>query len=428
MNYRGLLTRVVLYALISLLLFFCASIWINHANNQDKYNQFIEVTFQTIESGPGKLAGTQSKAVVDSLLQNLIAGINASSLRVHDVSIHSKKFSSTLGQSTSLSALPAKCGDQRRRVFSDQFSLDSFHLDITFNRCAYFESYFDLQMLGVLSAVFLALLFGFAFAFNPVRRSMAYAEKLLSEKFASPENIEKIQYEPIQRIAKLARNALVVEASEAKSEIAAAFLHDIKAPLLALEAGIRSLEKGSDKGLGTVKKGRDRILAMISHFSHIQSNELPENIEPVDVGEILAQVTEEKRDELPDLKVDVQLSFLKPLKVMAKKEMLARILSNLIQNAYEACLEASTSCQVTLAATCSGPQGPVTIHVQDNGPGFLKTPFDQYFERGFSLKHSKEPRGLGLYFAQKHVQSWGGNISLQNTDRGARASVDLAVR
>jgi sensor histidine kinase regulating citrate/malate metabolism len=113
---------------------------------------------------------------------------------------------------------------------------------------------------------------------------------------------------------------------------------------------------------------------------------------------------------------------------MAKKEMLARILSNLIQNAYEACLEASTSCQVTLAATCSGPQGPVTIHVQDNGPGFLKTPFDQYFERGFSLKHSKEPRGLGLYFAQKHVQSWGGNISLQNTDRGARASVDLAVR
>ena len=104
-------------------------------------------------------------------------------------------------------------------------------------------------------------------------------------------------------------------------------------------------------------------------------------------------------------------SDLQTLPDTIKLSHLIVILGNLIDNAFEAAAE-SPNPRVTFFATDLGDD--VIFEIIDNGKGIPEEDTMRIFERGFTTKTEKEPRGFGLNNAEKAVKDLGGIIEIQS--------------
>lgn len=111
------------------------------------------------------------------------------------------------------------------------------------------------------------------------------------------------------------------------------------------------------------------------------------------------------------------------LVVSADSDRLLQVLVNLFQNAVDANREAGGR-HVWLSATRSG--AVVEIVVEDEGIGIQPEIEGRLFEPFATTKPPGEGTGLGLYASYMLIQTMGGDLTIENRDRGgARASVRL---
>jgi signal transduction histidine kinase len=97
-----------------------------------------------------------------------------------------------------------------------------------------------------------------------------------------------------------------------------------------------------------------------------------------------------------------------------------RMMANLLENEL-AHLPSHHSVRITLA----GSSDHVSMHIEDDGPGFPPDLLPHIFERRTKGKNSTG-HGLGLAFVDAVVRAHGGIISASNgPEGGARLTIDL---
>lgn len=211
----------------------------------------------------------------------------------------------------------------------------------------------------------------------------------------------------------------------AMASISAQVAHDIRSPLAALESAIRALpELPAEK--------RDLISAAAGRIKNIADDLLARNgsgaakpAAPVLPSALIEEAVAEKRAQLAgrgDISITARLDAgARGAAAAADAAALARILSNLINNALEA-LPGRGS--VTVGLSASG--GAVTITVGDDGKGIPPEILAGLGQRGRT--HGKAGgTGLGLYHARTTVEAWGGKFRISSAP-GKGTVVSLALK
>jgi signal transduction histidine kinase len=108
-----------------------------------------------------------------------------------------------------------------------------------------------------------------------------------------------------------------------------------------------------------------------------------------------------------------------PVRMWVDQGQMARVLTNLVTNAYEAMGDAGT---LQLAGLADGDA--VTVSIRDTGPGFDQAVIDRVFDPFFTTKSTGT--GLGLAIVRRLVESHGGHVTVSNRPTGG-AAVDVLL-
>jgi len=154
-------------------------------------------------------------------------------------------------------------------------------------------------------------------------------------------------------------------------------------------------------------------------------------IEPqeVDVNAVITEMTSkvaeqwEKDPARPKVMVTLDLDDSIP-RIYAPIGQIAEIFRNLVDNAYRAMRESGG--QLTITSRLDG--SIVCIRVQDTGPGIPSQIQQRLFNRPVPSKDPQEGTGLGLWLSRLILESLGGKIGIEHTDRtGTTMQVQIPV-
>jgi len=216
---------------------------------------------------------------------------------------------------------------------------------------------------------------------------------------------------------------------EAWAEMARQVAHEIKNPLTPIQLSAEHLRRvHADRGepLGEVLDscvtsilGQVRLLRQISsEFSSFASSPTA-RVAPVDLPELVAEVVDPYRTGLAGrVNIDNRVSPALP-RVLVDRTLIARALSNVVENALHAMPGAGS-----LTLTTEVAPGEVLLHVRDTGVGMDEEALARVFEPYFSTKATGT--GLGLPIARRNVEVSGGAIEVESR-KGAGTTVTLRL-
>jgi signal transduction histidine kinase len=233
--------------------------------------------------------------------------------------------------------------------------------------------------------------------------------------------------------ADLQRQRVELERSNrlaAWADMARQVAHDIKNPLTPIQLNAEHLRRvHDDRGapLGRVlEECVDNILNQVrllrqlaSEFSSFASSPTAKPVRE-SLGAVIAEVVAAYRIGLKD-RVDITVDVPDELPaVMIDKTVLARALTNIIENALHAMPAGGT---LWISAQAHDAQF-VELAIRDTGVGMDRTALDRIFEPYFSTRASGT--GLGLTIAKRNVELNGGTIAV-DSERGQGTTVRITL-
>jgi two-component system, NtrC family, nitrogen regulation sensor histidine kinase NtrY len=256
-------------------------------------------------------------------------------------------------------------------------------------------------------------------------------------------------------LAELARafNAMLAEVADSRSrieylqriaawqEMARRLAHEIKNPLTPIQLAVQEIHRRCPEGDANFKRLLDSTLEivedevgtlrrLVGEFSDFAR--LPRAIlEPEDLAVFLREQRdrllgrdEERSDgEIPldlvrgraegaELVFELPGVGEEPLEVLMDRQMLRRVLINLIQNAFQALSEKPGKVRVRL----SRDGDFANLDVEDSGPGIPEENRQTVFDPYVTTKH--DGTGLGLAIVKKVVIEHGGSVTAQVSELG----------
>jgi nitrogen fixation/metabolism regulation signal transduction histidine kinase len=207
----------------------------------------------------------------------------------------------------------------------------------------------------------------------------------------------------------------------ARREVARQVAHEIKNPLAPIRAAMETLrrlrERRSpqfdeyfDEATRTVLDEVHRIKTIVGEFSKFARMPPPkfERIDSADVAAAVVALHDAKDGRGPR----VRLRHEELPAILADRDQLVQVLTNLVQNGIEAATAAERRPEVVVSLALRGER-ELRIEVRDNGPGIAAEVRDRLFEPYVSTK--PEGTGLGLAIVQTILHEHGGEISVSDT-------------
>jgi signal transduction histidine kinase len=208
-----------------------------------------------------------------------------------------------------------------------------------------------------------------------------------------------------------------------KEQLVGFLVHDLKNPVGSIELSAQALERHPGDAARTLRAaGRIRdetraLLRMITNLldiSKADEGRLAPRIVEVDVGPLVAGVLQEASDKAAQSSVTIATEI-SAHSVRADRDLMSRVLANLIDNAIRYAPEGS---QIQVLAV-EDAQG-VEMRVADRGPGVPADQREAVFERFLSSGNTERSnRGLGLAFCKIAVEAHGGRIWIEDGAPGA---------
>lgn len=213
---------------------------------------------------------------------------------------------------------------------------------------------------------------------------------------------------------KIIENQLMIQESASKevyNNLAKQVAHDIKSPLTALDMIVSDLSEVDKEKIVLIKNSVQRIKD-ISNNLYSSSLERTDSVKKTLIVNLTEEIISEKRinfKNYEDLEINLSVdNSCYNLFVDVIPTELKRVLSNIIDNAIQAC-----SCRKGLVEiSLSRLSNNVKISIADNGIGVSKENIKKIFENGFTTKFNSGGKGLGLFHAKATLESFNGNISL----------------
>jgi len=212
--------------------------------------------------------------------------------------------------------------------------------------------------------------------------------------------------------------------------------HELRTPLASLKALVETLRDGAledpkaaARFLNSMETEVDALTQMVQELldlSRVESGQVPLNLVPADVHELLLQPAERLRPqaERAGLALVVELPQDLP-RVLADVERMQQVVINLLHNAIKFTPPGG---RVTLSAEVAGDE--VVVSVRDTGVGISAEDLPRIFERFYKADRARSGggTGLGLAIAKHIVQAHGGRIWAESVEgRGSTFRFTLRI-
>ena len=208
-----------------------------------------------------------------------------------------------------------------------------------------------------------------------------------------------------------------------KQQLVAFLVHDLKNPVSAIELHALAIERNPGdperavRAAGRIHDETRALLRMITNLldlSKADEGRLAPAIADVDVAVLVREVLDELSVKAAQSSVTIATEV-SARSVRADRELIARVLANLVDNAIRHAPEDS---QIRVLAV-EDAKG-IELRVIDRGPGVPVDQRESVFERFLSgTKSERSNRGLGLAFCKVAVEAHGGRIWIEDAAPGA---------
>jgi two-component system sensor histidine kinase/response regulator len=221
-----------------------------------------------------------------------------------------------------------------------------------------------------------------------------------------------------------------------KERLTAFVIHDLKNPVNTLDlfaqilqrhTGLPADARESVAGIRTAARALTRMISNLLDISKADEGQLAPALAEVDLRALIAEVMSdlgvnaESRDVGLDHRIGVGAE-----RVFADKELLERVLTNLVENAIRYA-PPKTCVTLTVARRDEG----VELRVADAGRGIAPEMIERVFDAFLQVDSGSERlaarggRGLGLTFCKRAVEAHGGRIWVEDAGPGAMFCVRL---
>jgi two-component system sensor histidine kinase/response regulator len=235
------------------------------------------------------------------------------------------------------------------------------------------------------------------------------------------------------------RDALLV-AHRQKEELTALIVHDLKNPLSSILSnaeyvlGRGGLGEDERDSLGDVLRASQAMVRLVMNLLDVARSEdgaLVPHVTEFDLGVLLGEVCKEMGRRVEDKGQRIALDVagrLVPLR--ADRDLIRRMVENLIDNAYKYGPRQSTIAIEALASTMDdGAEPAVEIRVHDEGEGiplpYRQVIFEKYTRVVDGRGGGRNSHGLGLVFCRRAAGVHGGAIWVED---GAGPGTSFCVR
>ncbi len=235
----------------------------------------------------------------------------------------------------------------------------------------------------------------------------------------------------VRRARREAEEKLVAaERLQTVGQVASSIIHDLKNPMqvilgnLEFLAGESSVSEKHKRYCGTIEKQVERMLGMCQEILDFARGEVSLSLESVNLLELCKEAV--SLNEKLFAAAGVRLSYegrleeKAPPLVIADKERVWRVLTNLIGNAKEA-MPSGGEIQVSVVVSSQEAK----VEVCDNGPGVPEEIREKLFDPFFTHGKSKGT-GLGLSIVKKIVEAHGGKIDF-SSETGAGTTFRIVL-
>lgn len=215
---------------------------------------------------------------------------------------------------------------------------------------------------------------------------------------------------------------------KSRKELLAGISHDLRSPLTSIRAYVEGLMDGVAKTpearrryLMTVKTKADDIDRMVSQlflFSKLDMAEYPMAARTFRLDEFVAALVAETEEEYRSKGLEVTVEAFCPVSVTADRELLRRVLANIMDNSAKY----KTMAICRLRISIEDARENCRIILSDDGPGVpeeaLPKLFDAFYRSDPARKNPAGGSGLGLAIAARMVERMSGTITAGNITAG----------
>lgn len=229
------------------------------------------------------------------------------------------------------------------------------------------------------------------------------------------------------------RAALAIVASELHEaeetnrllrDLSAMVTHDLKGPLTAITGFLDLLAAerlpGEQAEYVEVARASSKwlsvLIAGILDVAKMESSGVRPSLEPLALAEEIPQALELIAYQVQEKRIALETALPADLPaVLADREMVRRVVVNLVGNSVKFAPEQST---ITVSARVAEEGDHLVVSVQDQGPGISKEHQSRIFEKfvqvGKGRSAEKVSVGLGLAFCKMAVEAHGGSIWVES--------------
>jgi two-component system sensor histidine kinase/response regulator len=217
------------------------------------------------------------------------------------------------------------------------------------------------------------------------------------------------------------------ELEKVRDDLMKMIVHDLKTPLtsvlatmeMLLDGDFGKLEQDQRKAVGDAESKAEDLLALINdvlEVARIEEAELTLDLQPIAPAALLTEIEHEWEVRFQQERAQATVEVADDAPVFeADKELLKRVLNNLVQNAVT---HSAQAVKIDFKARKDGDG--VLFTVADNGPGIPPQYHEVIFRKFERVKTQGVPRtrssGLGLAFCKLVVDAHGGRIWVQSAE------------
>jgi signal transduction histidine kinase len=259
----------------------------------------------------------------------------------------------------------------------------------------------------------------------------------LAKPFTPEELRDAVRKAARHHILRWQARKLAQEKRQVRFQFLSVLVHELKAPLVAVEGYLRLLQEGAATDPATAARAVDRSLVRLDgmrklivdllDLTRIESGQKVREFSAVDVVEVARAAIETALSAAQERAITIELHAAAPVVMQADRGEIEIMLNNLVSNAVKYNRDGG---QVDV--TVSGaPQG-ATLVVKDTGIGMTKEETAKLFGEFVRIKNAKTRNimgsGLGLSIVRKLATLYGGDVTVAGQpDVGTTFTVHLSA-
>ena len=255
----------------------------------------------------------------------------------------------------------------------------------------------------------------------------------LAKPFTPEELRDAVRKAARHHILRWQARKLAQEKRQVRFQFLSVLVHELKAPLVAVEGYLRLLQEGADPETAAREVDRSlvrldgmrKLIVDLLDLTRIESGQKAREFASVDLVEVARAAIETALPAAQERSIALELHAPDPVVMQADRGEIEIMLNNLVSNAVKYNRDGGRV-DVTLS---DGPAG-VTMVVKDTGIGMTKEETAKLFGEFVRIKNAKTRNilgsGLGLSILRKLATLYGGDVTVASQpDVGTTFTVHL---